>query len=142
MPLLTEKTQYTQLKSTFYNRKHYDVFIAGLYACNRGNVNSWAIPFSLYRYTNGLLTIRPSCNLVRNVGFFVAPTNTTSHHDIVSIATNTSTLESPLHHPHRVTSDSYLDLLHSVTHFHPYRYSLSWFFKLFNKLLSFLLQSQ
>lgn len=141
-PLLPEKIQDTHLKSILYNRKHYDVFRAGLDACNRGDVNSWAIPFSLYRYLNGLLTIRPSCNLVRNAGFFVAPTNTKSHDDIVSIATHTSALEAPLQHPPRVTPDSYLDLLHSVTHFHPYRYSFSWFFKLFNRLLSFLFQDQ
>lgn len=65
------------------------------------SLDSWAIQFSAFCYSQGLLTIVPKVNLVRNIGFGADSTHTKFESYVDEVEAKELTF--PLNHPDKVT---------------------------------------
>jgi len=74
-----------------------------------GQVNSWAFIWSYAHFKNNGLAIIPSVNLIENVGFDEAATNTVTKSALARIAT--SPIKFPLSHPPKIAENTVLDQL-------------------------------
>jgi hypothetical protein len=78
------------------------------------NLNSWAIPFSVYLLRNGLVNVVPERNLVENVGFGERSTHTKFESFTAQI--KAETIDTPLRHPSTIQHDEWIEHAESKHH--------------------------
>ena len=67
------------------------------------NLDSWAVPFSLYFHSRRMLSVVPSINLIENIGF--GPESTHTRFESWAHEVQSSSICWPLRHPERVDAD-------------------------------------
>jgi hypothetical protein len=74
----------------------------------QGGLNTWDIQWAVALLANDLVTIRPKCNLVANMGFTTNSTHTSYEYDVARYE-ETQHLEFPLAHPDNICVDDKAD---------------------------------
>lgn len=90
--------------------------------CFKGQIDSWAYPWTFSCWVNNGLTILPQKNLVSNIGFDERGAHTTNSYDEASNMPSYS-LEFPLKHPPRIIinedADNYTTWQHFLKNYFP-----------------------
>ncbi|MCS7465478.1 glycosyltransferase family 2 protein [Stieleria sp. ICT_E10.1] len=97
-------------RSIGQTERYRQMFFAILDADQCGSISTWDCYWDLALHANDLLTVRPKCNLVSNVGFGDGATHTggkAQQHIL-----QRGSLEFPLHHPATVQHDRHADRIH------------------------------
>jgi hypothetical protein len=90
------------LEQLFDCREQQDYWTRIFNACHRGQLDSWAYPWTLSCWLNGGLTAIPRVNLVRNIGFGDAATHTRKSRPAWSPETESL---GPLVHPRNIAAN-------------------------------------
>lgn len=111
-PNFRDENRLEKMNLNHSERRYWRSAFKGVY---NGTIDTWDYQWVLTCFTNEMLSIMPSCNLISNIGFGKNATHTKS--DSIFANMETSPIEFPLQHPSKVVVDFYADRLSAELHF-------------------------